>query len=138
MRAAIEAVLVGDGTLMAILTGGLYTAVEISRQETPAAFDADEELLPCALLKFSTQGEFGPFADSSRLFFSVMFYERQGYVSIEAARARVYALLHRQRVTPATGGFWEMRQSDAVLDQVDEALNCSLAVSRFYAVVNRT
>jgi hypothetical protein len=66
-----------------------------------------------------------------------MLYERDGYTSIEAARARVYTLLHRTRVTPAVGGCWTIRQSDDVLDVVDEALGCNLAISRFYAVVNR-
>ena len=140
MRAAILDLLSGDSTLMATLTGGLYDAGsvgQISRQGTAAAFDANEEILPCGLLKFSSQGEFGPYEHSSRLFFSVMLYERVGYGSIETARARVYALLHRERVTPVSGGCWEIRHADDVLDVQDEALGCSLAVSRFWAVVNR-
>jgi hypothetical protein len=137
MRDAIFDVLDGDVTLGATLTGGVYTGVEISRQGTPGAFDANGEIEPCGLLRFSTETPIGPHDHSARLFFSVMFYERAGYTSIEAARARVYALLHRQRVTPGSGGCWEIRHSDDVLDVEDEALGCKLAISRFYAVVNR-
>ena len=137
MRDAVVAVLEGDETLMATLTGGVHTATEINRQLTPTAFDDNGEIEPCALVKFETEGPWGVHDHSARLFFSVMFYERSGYTSIETARARVYSLLHRQRVTPASGGCWEIRHSDDVLDQEDTALGCGLAVSRFYAIVKR-
>lgn len=137
MRDAIFDLLSADATLMGTLTGGLHTETEISRQGTAAAFDANGEIEPCGLLRFETQTPWGPFEDSSRLYFSVMFYERAGYVSIEAARARVYALLHRVRVCPAAGGCWEIRHADDVLDTEDEALGCKLAVSRFVATISR-
>jgi hypothetical protein len=137
MRDAIYGLLSGDATLMATLTGGLHTKTEISRQDTPAAFDANGEILPCALLKFETQTPWGPFAHGSRLYFSLLLYQRAGYEAIEAARQRVYALLHRQKVTPATGGCWEIRHSSDVTDVEDGALGCSLAVGRFTATVLR-
>lgn len=137
MRDAIEAVLTGDGTLMATLTGGVHTATEISRQDTPSAFDANSEIEPCGLLRFETISPIGPYEHSARLFFSVYLYERSGYTNIETARARIYTLLHRQRVTPSTGGCWQIEHADDVLDQEDTALGCSLAVSRYYATILR-
>jgi hypothetical protein len=137
VKDAIYSLLSGDATLMATLTGGLHRDVEISRQTTPAAFDADREIKPCGLLKFGSQSPVAPFYHSARLFFAVMFYERNGYANTAAARARVYALLHRQRVAPSSGSCWQIRHSDDVLETQDEALGCSLEMSRFYAVINR-
>jgi len=137
MRAAVKALLESDSTLMATLTGGLHTATEISRQGTPEAFDANGEIEPCGLLKFGTVTPYGPHDHSARLYFSVMLYQRSGYDNVEAARERIYALLHQQRVTPSIGACWEIAHADDVLDQEDEALGCSLAVSRYVAMVRR-
>lgn len=137
MRDAILAVLTGDAALTGLLTGGIYSAVEISRQTTPTAFDANDELLPCGLLKMETQTPVIPHPNGSRLFFSVMLYERAGYATIDAARKRVYALLQRQKVTPAAGGNWEILHTDDVLDTEDPGLSCCLMVSRFVAYVRR-
>lgn len=137
MRDALYQRLTGDGTLMAVLTGGLHTQTEISRQNTPAAFDTNGEILPCGLLKFETQTPWGPFAHGSRLYFSLLLYQRAGYQAIETARQRLYALLHRQKVTPATGSCWQIRHSSDVPDVEDAALGCSLAISRFVATILR-
>ena len=137
MRQAIIDRLAGDAALMATLTGGLHTKTEISRQSTPAAFDENAELLPCGLLKFETQTPWGPHPHGSRLYFSLLLYQRAGYDAIEAARARLYQLLHRQKVTPGSGGCWEMRHAGDVPDVEDAALGCSLAISRFVAAVSR-
>jgi len=137
VRQAIYGLLSGDAALMATLSGGLHTQSEISRQLTPAAFDANGEVLPCGLLKLETQTPWGPFAHSSRLYFSRLLYQRAGYAAIEAARTRLYQLLHRQKVTLASGGCWEIRHAGEVLDAEDGALGCSLAVSRFEATILR-
>ena len=137
MRDAIKTLLENDATLMATLTGGLHTKAEISRQDTPTAFDANDEILPCALLHFGTQTPVGPYPHGSQLYFALMFYERSGYDNIETARARAYTLLHRQKVTPATGACWGIRHADDVLDQEDTALGCSLAISRYVATIRR-
>jgi len=130
MRDTLRDFLAADTTtLMATLTGGLYTATEISRQLTPSAFDANDEIKPCALLTLEAEDPVGPFATSSRLFVLVYFYERQGYTNIDAARGRVYALLHRQRIS--SSGMWEMRHVGDVPDQRDAVLNCALALSRY-------
>lgn len=137
MRDAIFDALDHDVTLTAILTGGVHTATEISRQLTPGAFDANSEIKPCALLKFSSLVPRLPYAHGARLTFSIMFYERAGYDSIETARARVYELLHTQKVSPAEGACWEIRHADDVLDQRDNVLDCSLAASRYSATIRR-
>lgn len=138
MREAIYSLLKDDPALRATLTGGLYVSTEISRQTTPDAFDDDRELLPCALLKLETETPWGPFRDSARLYFTVLFYQRAGVEAIEAARQRVYELLHRQAVSPSGGGgCWEVAHAGDVLDAEDQALECSLATSRYVATVNR-
>lgn len=129
IRDTIKNFLAADTTLMTTLTGGLYTATEISRQLTPGAFDANDEVQPCALLVLEAEDQVGPYDTSSRLFLVVYFYERAGYTAIDAARDRVYALLNRQRITGS--GIWEMRHVGDVPDQRDAVLNCSLALSRY-------
>lgn len=138
MITAIAALLAGDGTLAGTLTGGVHRAREISRQDTPAAYDANGELLPCALVKQSTGTPWGPIHDGGRLYVQVWFYERAGFENIEAARKRVYGLLHRQKVTPADGsGCYQIDHSDDLLDMEEPALQVSMAVSRFVCTVQR-
>jgi hypothetical protein len=140
VRDAIYDLLSGDATLLATLTGGVYDAAqvgEISRQTTAAAFDANQELLPCALLKLGALTPVGPYVHSARLTVSIYLYELAGYTNVEVARERIYTLLHRQTVTPAAGGCWEIVHTDDVLDVRDSALNCSLAISRFAATIRR-
>ena len=140
MRDAIYSLLSGDSTLMATLTGGLHQADEIgeiSRQATPAAFDANQEIQPCGLIRFSSIAPTGPYVHSARLTFSIYLYELRGYTNIETARARIYTLLQQTSVTPSVGGCWEIRHTDDVLDTRDSALECSLAITRFEAIIRR-
>lgn len=129
MRDVIKAFLEADTTLMALLTGGMYTATEISRQLTPDVFDANGEVLPCALLVLESEDPVGPYDTSSRLFVVLYLYERQGYTAIDAALNRIYTLMHRQRISG--NGMWEMRHVGDVPDQRDATLNCALALSRY-------
>lgn len=135
VRSAILAVLTGDATLMATLTGGAYGEPEISRQATPAAFDANGEVEPCALLTMEAEDPAGPFGTSSRAFVAVYFYARDGYSAIDTALARVYALLHRQRVSDE--GVWEIRHAGDVRDQQDPALGCAMSMSRYQVTWSR-
>lgn len=137
MRDAIKTLLEGDSTLMSTLTGGVHTKTDISRQATPGAFDSNGELKPCALLKISSQRPDGPYHQGSSLTFELWFYERSGYDNVEAARERAYTLLHRQSVTPSSGSNWEIRHADDVPDGEDDALDASVAVSRYQAFVLR-
>jgi hypothetical protein len=121
---------------MAILTGGLHTATQITRQDTAAAFDANDELLPCGLLRFGNEEPVGPYSHSAALDLDIYVYQRggSGYSSVEAARKRIYTLLHRQSVVPENGGTcWQIRHTNDVLDTRDDVLDASLAVARFRA-----
>lgn len=135
---AIVDLLRNDPALSAILSGGVHRAAEISRQATPDAFDQRRELRPCALVKQETAIPWGPHADSGRLFVTVWFYDRAGYSSIEAARKRVYQLLHRTKLTPADGsGCYDIRHANDLLDQEEPASGATMAMSRYVATIQR-
>lgn len=140
MRNAVVDVLEGDATLTALLTGGIFTGVEISRQETPDAFDAFREVKPCALVALDTTAPFGPHYDSANVFVRIHLYQAAGVDVIEQARRRIYALLHRVKLEPAAGdesGCWSVFHVGDVLDVEDPGLEASMAVSRYQAVVRR-
>lgn len=140
MKAAIYNLLNSDSTLMSALTGGLYHEVsEISRQATPDAYDGNKELQPCALIRQETGTPWGPHDHSARLYVTIWFYERNGYTNIEAARKRVYDLLHRQKLTPVDGsGNYDIRHADDLLDQEEPELGVSMAMSRYVATMERS
>lgn len=129
LRETVQTALQADTTLMALLTGGVHAAIEISRQDTPTAFDANAELKPCALVRIPTDTPTGPYDTSTRTAVEIYFYQRAGYSTIDAALARVFALLNRVKLM----GTWEIRHGDDVTDQEDAALACSLHMSRYYA-----
>ncbi len=135
LRSALLTVLTSDATLTATLTGGVYGEPEISRQATPAAFDTNGEVEPCALLTIEAEDPAGPFETSSRAFVAVYFYARSGYSAIDTALARVYALLHRTRVSGE--GVWEIRHAGDVRDQSDPALGCAMSMSRYQVTWRR-
>lgn len=138
MRETIRALLAADPMLASILTGDVHTEVEISRTLTPTAFDEEtQEILPCALVKLPTEQPAGPIHTGSRLFLEVYFYQRAGYDAIDQAKDRVYVLLHRQRINYPATRMWEIRHTDDVSDQEDQALLCSLALSRYEILRNR-
>lgn len=131
LRDSILQMLQSDAALILTLTGGVHSGTEISRQNTPTAFDANLELKPCALLKMSTDGPIAPHNFGARTFFSVMFFQRDGWAQIEAAKERVFVLLHFQKVGE---GVWEIHHTDDVLDTRDDALAAALIISRFEVI----
>jgi hypothetical protein len=130
VRSTVKEHLENDATLAAVLTGGFYATREVTRQDTPAAFDDNGEIEPCLLVKLETDTPVGPYVRGSRLYFNVIFYQRSGYDVIDQALERTYDLLHRSKLTD---GVWEISHADDVLDQEDEALNCSMSYSRYMA-----
>lgn len=122
---------------MGYLTGGLYQDVEISRQETPGAFDANGELLPCGLLRQESQIPSRVYVRGSRLFLLVYLYQRDGLGEIESARHRIYELLHDQQIQPSGGGCWRVRHANDLLDMEEPVLGARMMVSRYEAVVLR-
>jgi hypothetical protein len=136
MRAAILAALQADATLMALLPGGMHTATEISRLLTPAAFDtATKELLPCGLLRLSSETPTGPALAlrAALSVYEIYLYERVGSAAIEPARKRIYSLLHLQRIAPATGGAWTMIHANDIPDRDESTLDASLCITRYAA-----
>lgn len=133
MRSQMRDYLAADATLTGLLSGGIHTAMEISRQETPGAFDANSEVLPCILVRLETTTPAGVHAEAARIFVRLFFYQQRGTDRIDAAMARCFALLDRQRLD----GCWEIQHADDLYDLHDPGLNCSLAVSRYMAIARR-
>lgn len=110
---AIEATLEADATLMAILTGGVYTErgdgrAPVSPGDTPTAYSTDatsgvKELLPCAVIRTEAEGPDGPAGCSQRTTVRIGVYQKEGYTSTAAARARIHALLHNGFLTLDNG-----------------------------------
>jgi hypothetical protein len=134
LRDDIKTYLEADATLTGILTGGVHAGVEISRQNTPSAFDSNGEILPCALVKEEADAKTGPFHESSVTYILVFFYQRYDYDSIDQALDRVFTLLHRQKVGTKV---WEILWANDIKDQEDQALGCSLSLSRYQVYRNR-
>lgn len=139
MRQAIYNHLTGDFDFTTALPGGLHQVVEISRQNTSAAFDGNKELLACGLLKFNAATPIPPYTHGARVSFELWLYQRAGYDQIEAARERAYTLLHDQKLMPVgtAVGCWEIHHTDDILQQEDDVLRCCLEMSRFEAIVRR-
>jgi hypothetical protein len=136
LRTAVKALLVADGTLMGILTGGVYDRRGLNRSATPAAYDSRGQLLPCAVVTVETTTPTGPKEfDFEQVFFQVWLYEAEGndYANIDLARDRVRALLHRQSVVITAGAVHEILHADSFGDSYDEALGAEMTYERFYA-----
>jgi hypothetical protein len=128
----IQTVLQADTALMALLTGGVHVQVEeISRQNTPTAFDADKEILPCVLIKVPNETPTGPYLTSARTTFVIYFYQRQGYDVIAQAMVYVYGDLNEKQVGT---NVWNIEYVGAVYEQRDQALDCPLGSLRFSAI----
>lgn len=125
-----------DDVLTAILTGGMYSGSgmdgvrEISRQNTPAAFDASLKIKPCLLIVSNTDLRSGPFSRSIITTFSIYFYQLTGFDVIEQAMARCYDLLNEARIGEK---IWEITFSNSIENQNDIALDCSLSTQRYMA-----
>ena len=128
----IKTVLDADATLLAILTGGVHVGImEINRQDAPSAFDATtKEIKPCALIKLGVENKLGDTRRGVQTPVTVYFYERNGFDSIYAAMDKVFDHLNDAKIGDQT---WNIRFSNAVYDQRDIALDCSLSTLRFVA-----
>lgn len=102
-----------DATLIATLTGGIYTREDIgpdgiSRETTPGAFDANGYLRPCALVKQRGDLPDGEVVDegeqtvSARQVVEVWLYQRIAYAAIDAAKARLYTLFQSHQFSGAS------------------------------------
>ncbi len=139
MRQEIIAVLQSDTTLMGLLPGGLYDAAEvdeISRQNTPAAFDANRELQACAILMERgpvSLASSTPYTHGASATVEIYFYNHTD----GQARERVYDLLHNTRLSSQIGTNWRIEHTDDVLGTDDPALAVPLQMSRYRILVRR-
>lgn len=144
MRTAIATTISGDTALAALLTGGVFTATEITRQITPTAFDAaTRELKPCCLVRINTitpPGGLPTTARAARASVIIELRQRLGYDVIEPARRRIYALLNLVRLAPSdeASGAWQIQFVDEVLDLEDPVLDAALILCRYMAYYRRS
>ncbi len=137
IKTAVETASTNDTTFMALITGGVHADVrEISRQSAPTAYDANGELLPCVLLKIESQTPHpGPIRTASRLFFTLIAYQRGGYDAITPALDRAFALFHDKKLTAVAN--WNVTNTDESQELEDQALQCSMRFSRFLVIASR-
>lgn len=136
---AVVGALTGDTALAALLPGGLYdgrTVQEISRQNTPAAYDEWQEIRPCGLIRAETQAPWGPLHDGSRLYVAVWLYAQGTYAALDAARERIYALLHRQQLR-TDAGIFDVRHASDMTGLEAPGMPAALTVCRYYMTVKR-
>jgi hypothetical protein len=128
----MKTVLEADTPLMALLTGGIFNDVEeISRQNTPGAFDANKELLPCALIKYNTELPLrSGYKRAVNDPITIYFYQRAGYAVIEQAMNLAFDDLNEKKIG---SGVWNIEFDIAVKQQRDVALDCPLGSLRFVA-----
>lgn len=128
---AVRDYLAADAALTALLPGGVHTGTgEISRQKTPEAFDANGELLPCALVTATNDTVDGPTGYAGRLLVSVWLYHRTSDAANETAAARVRTLLHKHPLP----GTYEVRWAFGTPSFEEEALAARGAVVRFEVI----
>jgi len=135
---AAKAILEADATLVAAATGGIYDLGEtgpngISRTTTPDAFDDNEMIEPCILVKTRGSTPDGALVDeaeqyaSARQVLEVWFYEHSGYDNIDTMRDRVYTLLHAVQLADTFRVLW----AGDLGQQRDTDLDASLDRSEF-------
>lgn len=132
LSADLKTALTADTALMALLTGGIFNDVEeISLQKTAAAFDANKEIKPCALIKIPNEVPAGPYLTSVRTAFVIYVYQRSGYDVIEAAIGKIFTDLNEKQIGT---NVWNIEFVSTVHQQRDQALDCPLGSLRFSAV----
>lgn len=132
LSADLKTALTADTALMALLTGGIFNDVEeISLQKTAAAFDANKEIKPCALIKIPNEVPAGPYLTSVRTAFVIYVYQRSGYDVIEAAIVKIFTDLNEKQIGT---NVWNIEFVSTVHQQRDQALDCPLGSLRFSAV----
>ena len=145
--ANIKTILEADSTLLAIATGGIYDYDETGRlgisrsnANTAAAFDSNEVLKPCVLLKLRSEIPDNVLVDdaaqyvSARAIYEVWFYQDDGFDSIDAMTDRVFALLHAVQVP----GTFQVHWIGNAMQVRDDVLDATLNRSDYMATVKRS
>lgn len=107
VRSGVRAYLAGDATYAALLPGGVYPnpaltpndQAELTRDTTPAAFDAFGDIVAAGLVLSDGSSAFpGLVPHAAQDFLRVMHWQRAGRDIIEAADRRAYTLLDGARL----------------------------------------
>lgn len=140
LRAAIKGALENDATLAGLLTGGVYDRRGISRTLTPAAFDANGAIEPCAVVTEEVTSPIGHREWAfERVHFLVWLYEDEGggYGTIDQAKLRVRYVLHNQTVATDDGAVHHIEHTDSLGDSYDDVLKAEMTYERFVAYRKR-
>lgn len=141
---AAKALLEADATLLAAATGGIYdldeTGPEGINRTLTAAFDANEIIEPCVLLKTRSstpnpllQDEGARYSGVTEML-EVWFYEDDGYSNIETMRDRVFSLLHAVQLDGTFMCLWagDVRQAR------DSALGANVERSTYQVAAKKS
>ena len=131
----VKSLLLADGPLMSVLTGGVHDTSEITRQLAPTAFDANGEIKPCALVKSGNETAMQHKIQAVQTPVVIYLYERSGYAAIDAALARIYTLLDQRHI--GASGVWEAQFNTEIARLTDEGLKCSLGTQRWNLIRKR-
>lgn len=121
-----------DTGLMAILSGGLYPRVAISKDQTPDAFEGGK-LLPCASVKFVDDQNLGPPYINYATQLSIYLYQLGLYDVIDAAANVLKIKLHENKIPTSGGlrGIYTVLHDNTIYHTRDTALDCPLNVCNF-------
>ena len=129
VKTAVADLLAGDGTLVALLPGGIYTGPQIvPGMAAPNPFDDNGFVRPSALVRLEATATDGPGGHFDRAYVLVYFYDTGGYTAIDAAVERAREVLHRRYLG---NGAYEVRHTDDVLEQYDDAILAFMHRSRY-------
>lgn len=121
----VAAALAADGTLAALLVGGVFTDYDqatdkspVNPQETPSAYvvhptSGVPQLQPFCLVTEQSSAPFALNPCQDQTFVLVGFYQAVGYDVIREAQARVRVVLHRQHLETDGGVGFTMHYQDS-------------------------
>lgn len=142
---AIKTVLEADATLLATATGGIYDYDEtgrlgLSRTTTPDAFDSNEIIKPCILLKRRSRTPDNVLRDDANQYSSAVdviecwLYEDNGLSNIETMSSRIYTLLHAKQIS----GTFQVLWIGDVQPFRDDAMDAMALRSDYMAQIKRS
>ena len=129
IKSDILQLLAADAPLMALLQGGIYDRPQLAPgMDAPHPFDEVGRVRPSALVRNETAATVGPRGRFSQAFIVVFFYDHAGYDAITPAAERARQVLHGRYIGD---GAYEVRHTDDVLDQYDDAILAYMHRSRY-------
>lgn len=141
LRAAVAALLRGDGVMRATLPGGIWPEdgddpSALSAKHYPAAFDAIGNVLPTALVRDDGAFPFGGGDRTASVVFRLLVWQQTGRAAIDAALARADFLLTGATVNVGAPTVYRIEYAGAGPDGRDPALaDAEIGWSRWQAIV---